>query len=412
MDRLHSHRRYDSATIGSLNNGTTYDLRVRARNGIDPGSAWATPEDDDPALRTPKLSGDATLSSLELTDDDDNVISLDESFASDIYAYTITVPDTVDSVKVTFVANHSGAAVEVNGTAVASGATSDAISLDYGNNDITVVVTAENGETQTYTITVARVIEANFDQSRYEVTEGVYSHAIVTITLSTGATATIADLAASEGLTVTVSSGSAKYNEDWMGPKSIAVSFAEGGTSNSNVVAIRIVDDDTAEGSEDFSLSLSVGSEAAEAGLAIGQTGSADVYIEDDEAYRPQLQRSLGRSDSGTESDSNLGSNGNSGGNGTCTVYTVTVLQGEAQFASEFVYRSPGGFAQDLGGLRNVDVGVSRTVRGTSLTFGIRIIYNGHLRWNVRISGNELWFEDYNDNDFNDAGLRVTRSSC
>ncbi len=410
-----------SAIIGSLNNGTTYDLRVRARNGIDPGSAWATPEDDDPALRTPRLSGDATLSSLELTDDDDNVISLDESFASDVYAYTVTVPGTVDSVKVTFVPNHSGATVEVNGTAVASGATSDAIALDYGNNDITVVVTAEDSETQTYTITVARVIEANFEQSRYDVTEGVYSHAIVTITLSTGATATIADLAASEGLTVTVSSGSAKHKEDWTGEKSISVYFDQGDTSAR--ISVRIVDDDTAEGSEFFTLSLSVGAGAATAGLAIGQTGTADVYIEDDEAYRPQLQRSLGRSDSGTESDSNPNNGGNSGNNngnggnggngGTCATYTVTVLGGyEASYTSEFVYRASGGTAQRLG-IVNTDVGQSRTVPNSgSIQFGIYVWARDYHRWNPRISGNDYWFEDEMDNDFNDAGLRVTGTGC
>lgn len=414
-----------SAIIGSLNNGTTYNLRVRARNGIDPGSAWATPEDDDPALRTPRLSGDATLSSLELTDaDDDSSISLDESFASDVYAYTVTVPDTVDSVKVTFVPNHSGATVEVNGTAVASGATSDAIALDYGNNDITVVVAAENGETQTYTITVARVIEANFEQSRYDVTEGVKSHAIVTITLSTGATATIADLAASEGLTVTVSSGSAKHNEDWAGPESIPVSFDEGGTSNSNMVAILIVDDETAEGSEYFSLSLSVGSEAAEAGLAIGQTGTADVYIEDDEPYSPRLQRSSDRSDSGTESDSNPDNNPNNGGNsgnnngnsgngGTCATYTVTVLPGYgANYTNEFVYRISGGAAQHLG-IVNTNVGQSRTVQNSgSIQFGIYVQNRDYYRWDPRIVGNEYRFEDIDDNDYDDAILRVTGSSC
>ncbi len=402
-----------SATIGNLSNGATYDLRVRAKNGIDPGSAWATLEDDDPALRTPSLSGDASLSSLELTDDDDNVISLDESFASDVYAYTATVPDTVDSVKVTLVPNHSGATVEVNGTAVASGATSDAITLDYGDNDIAVVVTAENGDTQTYTITVARVIEANFEQSRYDVTEGVYSHAIVTITLSAGATATIADLAASEGLTVTVSSGSAKHKEDWTGPPSISVSFDEGDTSAR--ISIRIVDDDTAEGSEYFSLSLSVGSEGAEAGLAIGQTGTADVYIEDDEAYRPQ--RSLGRGDSGTQSDSNPQNGGNNNGNsGTCTRYTATVLESEAAFRNEFIYRISQGSVQNLGGLDNEDVGLSYSFTTSGLPqFGIRVVdYSPPpipLIWHNSRSG-ELRFEDLTDDDNDDAILLVTTSSC
>ena len=403
-----------SATIGNLSNGTTYDLRVRAKNGIDPGSAWATPEDDDPALRTPRLSGDATLSSLELTDDDDNAISLDQSFTSDVHDYTVTVPDTVDSVKVTFVANHSGATATVNGTPVASGETSDAIALQYGNNTITVVVTAENGDTQTYTITVARVIEANFEQSRYDVTEGVYSHAIVTITLSAGATATIADLAASEGLTVTVSSGSAKYKEDWTGPTSISVSFDEGDTSAR--IDVRIVDDETAEGSEFFTLSLSVGEGAAEAGLALGSNSSVFVDIEDNEAYSPRFERSLVGSESGTESDNNPNNGGNNNGNslngGTCATYEVTVLPGyESFYTNEFVYRIAGGSARSFDPvLMHNDADKSGTVTNSGrqrVEFGI-YVENRHVhQWNPRISGNEYWFEDDYDNDFNDAGLRV-----
>ena len=169
---------------------------------------------------------------------------------------------------------------------------------------------------------------------------------------------------------------------------------------------------------------MSVGSEGAEAGLAIGQTGTADVYIEDDEAYSPQLQRSLGRSDSGTESDSNPGNNPNNGGNsgnnngnsvngGTCATYTVTVLPGYgANYTNEFAYRISGGAAQRLG-IVNTDVGQSRTVQNSgSIQFGIYVQNRDYYRWDPRIVGNEYRFEDIDDNDYDDAILRVTGSSC
>lgn len=410
-----------SATIGNLSNGTTYDLRVRAKNGIDPGSAWATPEDDDPASRTPQLSDDATLSALELTDgDDDSVISLDESFVSDVHAYTVTVPDTVDSVKVTFVANHSGATVQVNGVAVASGETSDAITLDYGNNEITIVVTAENGDTQTYTITVARVIEANFKQSRYDVTEGVNSHARVTVTLSAPAIAAMEGLAEDQRLTVKARSGSAEHSEDWLGRKNILVPLVQGSTTAT--VTIPIVDDGKAEGSETFTMSLWVGPEASAAGLVLGPNSTADVRIEDNDQSSSQAQRSSRRSSSGDDSSPSSQPGGSSGSgsgannnNGVCR-YTVTVLKGNAYFTSDFVYRIAGGDVESLGRLKNTDVGSSYTVTSDrSLEFGIRVsntvLNTKYLRWKNARRG-DLWFEDEDDNDYDDAGLSVAISGC
>ncbi len=83
--------------------------------------------------------------------------TLSPTFDSDTYAYAVSVANGVTSLTVTPTTDNTNAAVTVNGTAVASGAASDPISLAVGQNTITVEVTAQDGATtQTYTATVTR----------------------------------------------------------------------------------------------------------------------------------------------------------------------------------------------------------------------------------------------------------------
>src|SRR6185437_5806856 len=75
-------------------------------------------------------------------------------------SYTSTV--SVASIRVIPTAADPGASITVNGTAVASGAASDPISLTVGNNTVSIVVTAADGVgTQTYTIAVTRAPSTN-----------------------------------------------------------------------------------------------------------------------------------------------------------------------------------------------------------------------------------------------------------
>ncbi len=62
--------------------------------------------------------------------------------------------------------------------AVASGAPSQAINLNVGDNTITVVVTAQDGSTtKTYTITVTRALSSNADLSNLTVSQGTLTPA-------------------------------------------------------------------------------------------------------------------------------------------------------------------------------------------------------------------------------------------
>ena len=98
----------------------------------------------------------ATLSNLVVS-----AGSLSPSFSSSTTSYTSSVADTVTSTTVTPTVTNANATVTVNGTTVASAATSAVISLYVGSNIIPVVVTAQDGTTvQTYNVTISRAAAA------------------------------------------------------------------------------------------------------------------------------------------------------------------------------------------------------------------------------------------------------------
>ena len=95
---------------------------------------------------------DATLSDLTLS-----AGTLSPTFASATTSYTAAVANSIISITVTPTAADANATITVNGTPVTSGSPSAAISLDVGENTITIIVTAQDGTTiKTYTVTVTR----------------------------------------------------------------------------------------------------------------------------------------------------------------------------------------------------------------------------------------------------------------
>ena len=99
-----------------------------------------------------RQSTDATLSTVSVTG-----ASVLPTFASSTTSYTATVPNGTKSINVSPTVSFSGASVTVNGKAVTSGSSSDAIALTPGVNSIAVVTTAQDGTTtKTYTFTITR----------------------------------------------------------------------------------------------------------------------------------------------------------------------------------------------------------------------------------------------------------------
>ncbi|MEI6654205.1 MAG: cadherin-like beta sandwich domain-containing protein [Verrucomicrobiota bacterium] len=108
-----------------------------------------------------RLSTVSSLSGLAL-----NTGTLNPVFAPATTAYTASVANTTTSVTILPTVTDGTATVKVNGVPVPSGTTSQAITLVAGPNTVNVVVTAQDGTTSTYTVTVTRVyLDATFTSS-------------------------------------------------------------------------------------------------------------------------------------------------------------------------------------------------------------------------------------------------------
>lgn len=117
--------------------------------------------------RSSTLSSISSISSLSVS-----LGTLSPTFSSGTTAYTMTVANGVSSITVTPTLTDSLSTMTVNGTSVNSGSASGSITINVGNNTITIVVTAENGNTTSYTITVTRL---NATTKRMFVTANSYN---------------------------------------------------------------------------------------------------------------------------------------------------------------------------------------------------------------------------------------------
>lgn len=104
------------------------------------------------------LSNNATLSNLTISQG-----TLSPVFTSNNYNYTAMVANSVTSVDITpTAASPAYQGMTVNGTASVSGAVST-VNLDVGENNIPVAVTAQDGSTATYTISITRDADHSHD---------------------------------------------------------------------------------------------------------------------------------------------------------------------------------------------------------------------------------------------------------
>ncbi|MGE6228489.1 cadherin-like beta sandwich domain-containing protein [Paenibacillus chitinolyticus] len=134
----------------SLNVGAnTINVVVTAQDGITEKTYTVT------VTRAAPLSSNADLSNLVLSG-----AALNPGFASGTITYTSSVAYGVTTLDVTPTVADSTATVTVDGRPVTSGSAST-VTLNVGPNPIPVVVTAENGATKTYTVTVTRAAGSN-----------------------------------------------------------------------------------------------------------------------------------------------------------------------------------------------------------------------------------------------------------
>lgn len=145
------------SNIGVYSGATTASLSIteatRAMNGYlyrcVISASCGSPVTSNSAQLTVK-SNDASLSALTLNDGE-----LSPGFSSGTFRYSVEVPAGRASITISPVANDSKANFTVNGNLPTSGSAS--LNLEGGNNSITILVTAEDGETtREYTLTVYR----------------------------------------------------------------------------------------------------------------------------------------------------------------------------------------------------------------------------------------------------------------
>lgn len=130
-----------SVTLSGLTPATTYHFRISATNG---GAA----NGNDLTFTT----ANANLSGLALS-----AGSLSPAFSPAVFSYTAAVGVSVSSTTVTPTTSDSNATVSVNGVSMSSGSASSPIALSYGDNPISIVVTAsDNSSTETYSVIATR----------------------------------------------------------------------------------------------------------------------------------------------------------------------------------------------------------------------------------------------------------------
>ncbi len=137
-------------TTGTINayGGTYTDNN---KKDVTPASGYYFDGNTIKSIPAPSLSSNNYLSGLTISQG-----TLTPAFDRNTTAYTAEVENATDSITVTPVKDSNWASLKVNDKTVASGSASEAIKLAEGANTITIRVTAENGSTKDYTITVTR----------------------------------------------------------------------------------------------------------------------------------------------------------------------------------------------------------------------------------------------------------------
>ncbi|WP_338031882.1 autotransporter domain-containing protein [Cedecea colo] len=132
-------------------------------------------------------SGDATLSGLSLSSG-----TLSPSFSASTSSYSASVASSVSSVTVTPVVTESHATVTVDGTAVTSGSASQTVSLASGSTtSISVVVTAQDGTTRAYTLSVTRAEAVPVSSGSTATVAANSTNNVISLSLSGGAATSV-----------------------------------------------------------------------------------------------------------------------------------------------------------------------------------------------------------------------------
>ena len=82
--------------------------------------------------------------------------TLTPSFGKEVYEYTVDLSNDLDTIDFIATSEHSGALIKINGEDYVSGSTKTLDNLPVGETSVTIVVTAEDGNSETYVVKINR----------------------------------------------------------------------------------------------------------------------------------------------------------------------------------------------------------------------------------------------------------------
>ena len=174
---------YSIASVASGDAGSYTVIITNTKNGT---TATTTSNAGVLTVNNP-LATDSTLSNLVV-----NGASIG-SFSSGTTSYSATVANSTSSLTLTPTANESHATIKVNGSSVNSGSTSSNISLTVGNNTISLVVSAQDSSTTTYTLTITRSAQPGNVISFGSIASKYYGDSFsITVSASSGLSVSVA----------------------------------------------------------------------------------------------------------------------------------------------------------------------------------------------------------------------------
>ena len=211
-------------------------MTASGSNVFESGNNW---REVDVTVIGQALSTDADLSSLAISPG-----TLDPSFSASTTTYTANVANSVTSMTVTPTTSDSSATMTVNGDTVTSGTAHTITGLTVGDNTVTIIVTAQDATTKTYTITVTRAAPSSTDAdlSSLAISPGTLDPSFSAST--TTYTANVANSVTSMTVTPTTSDSSATMTVNGNAATSGTAHSITGLTVGDNTVTIIVTAQD------------------------------------------------------------------------------------------------------------------------------------------------------------------------
>ncbi|MBX3303646.1 MAG: cadherin-like beta sandwich domain-containing protein [Nitrospira sp.] len=216
-----------TVTLGEPGSNTRIDIVVTAQNNI--------PKTYTIFVNRGGLSGNNSLQSLTVSPG-----TLAPTFNANLLTYSVDVANNVGSVSVTPTRQDSDATIAINGQTATSGQ-AHAVPLNGPGQSttITIVVTAQNGNTKTYLVTVSRGVSNNNNLQGLTISQGTLSPAFRAST--TDYTVEVASSVASVGVTPRLQDSDASMTVNGQTTSSGQTRTIQLGTPNSTTPIIIIV---------------------------------------------------------------------------------------------------------------------------------------------------------------------------